>query len=150
MRQTPVLIIGAGPTGLMMACQLTIYDVPFIIIEKDPAATTESRAIGLQARTLEIFTQMGMVDKFLEKGYAAKAINFVAKGKVRAHIPLSTFGTNLTKYPYVFMHEQSKTERNFLDFLKKHDKHILYDTKVLSLTDDGDEVKAVIKTKDGK
>lgn len=149
-KQIPVLIIGAGPTGLMIACQLVIHDVPFIIVEKDPAATTESRAIGIQARTLEIFRQMGIVDKFLEGGYAAKAINFVAKGKIRAHIPLSTFGTNLTQYPYVFMHEQSKTERNFLNFLKKHDKHILYNTKVLSLTDEGDDVKAVIKTKEGK
>jgi len=148
MKQTPVLIIGAGPTGLMMACQLTIYDVPFLIVEKDPAATTESRAIGIQARTLEIFRQMGIVDKFLEGGYGAKAINFVAKGKVRAHIPLATFGISLTEYPYVFMHEQSKTERNLLDFLKKHDKHISYDTEVLSLKDETDGVAAVIKKKD--
>jgi 2-polyprenyl-6-methoxyphenol hydroxylase-like FAD-dependent oxidoreductase len=150
MREIPVLIIGAGPTGLMMASQLAIQDVPFIIVDKDPAATTESRAIGLQARSMEVFSQMGIVDKFLEGGYAAKGVNFVAKGKVRAHVPLETFGRNLTKYPYVFMHEQSKTEKNFLDFLKKHDKHVTYDTEVLSLTQHENEIEAVLKHKDGK
>jgi 2-polyprenyl-6-methoxyphenol hydroxylase-like FAD-dependent oxidoreductase len=149
MRKIPVLIIGAGPTGLMMASQLAIQEVPFLIVDKDPAATTESRAIGLQARSMEIFSQMGIVDKFLEGGYIAKGVNFVAKGKVRAHVPLASFGQNLTKYPFVFMHEQSKTEKNFIDFLKKYDKHITYDTEVVSLTEKDEEIEAVLKH-DGK
>lgn len=150
MKQTPVLIIGAGPTGLMMACQLTIHNIPFLIVDKESAATTESRAIGLQARSMEIFSQMGIVDTFLEGGYAAKAVNFVAKGKVRGHVPLATFGKNLTKYPFVFMHEQSKTEKIFIEFLKKHNKHIKYDTEVVSLTEQEEEIEAVLKHKDGK
>jgi len=71
MLKTTVLIIGAGPTGLMMACQLTILGIDFIIVEKDPSTTFESSAIGIQARTLEIFSQMGIADTFIKEGNPA-------------------------------------------------------------------------------
>ena len=70
MTQTPasVLICGAGPTGLMTACQLALRDIPFRIIDKSASATTQSRALVIHARTLEIFKQMGVAEKILELG----------------------------------------------------------------------------------
>lgn len=150
MMQTGVLIIGAGPTGLMMACQLTILQVPFIIVEKDPQSTTESRAIGIQARTLEIFEQMGIVDTFLEQAKPAKGIDFVDEGKIVESIPLSGMGQGLTKYPFLLLLEQYKTEKILIDFLTQHKKEILYNTTVLSVTQDTEKAYAHVQLANGK
>lgn len=150
MLKTGVLIIGAGPTGLMMSCQLAIQKIPFIIVEKDPASTTESRAIGIQARSLEIFQQMGIADKFVKEGQPAQDIDFVVNGKVVEDIPLSGIGDGLTKFPYLLILEQFKTEKNLLDFLKSKDITVHYDTTVTSFTQDKDKTIASIKTRDGK
>lgn len=60
--QTDVLIVGAGPTGLALACQLIRYGVDFVIIDKKETTTPYSKAIGVQARTLEIYEQMGLAE----------------------------------------------------------------------------------------
>jgi 2-polyprenyl-6-methoxyphenol hydroxylase-like FAD-dependent oxidoreductase len=58
--KTDVVIIGAGPTGLSLATQLVRYGVDFVIVEKNEAVTQFSKAIGVQARTLEIYEQLGL------------------------------------------------------------------------------------------
>src|SRR5574341_1246062 len=58
-----VLIVGAGPTGLLLACQLALRKVPFRIIDKSADHTTQSRALVVQARSLEIFEQMGIAQE---------------------------------------------------------------------------------------
>jgi 2-polyprenyl-6-methoxyphenol hydroxylase-like FAD-dependent oxidoreductase len=63
MRNTDVLIVGAGPTGLTLACQLVRYGIDFVLIEKNAGVTTHSKAIGVQARTLEIYEQLGVADR---------------------------------------------------------------------------------------
>ncbi|HYK08247.1 MAG TPA: FAD-dependent monooxygenase [Candidatus Eisenbacteria bacterium] len=148
--KTTVLIIGAGPTGLMMACQLAALNVPFVIVEKDPSTTYESRAIGIQARSLEIFQQMGIADTFLKEGNPAGIIDFIANGKIREHVPLSGLGTGLTQFPFLLFLEQFRTEAILVDFLKKHKISVLWDTTVLSFTQTQDGTTSVIQHKDGK
>ena len=60
---TDVLIVGAGPTGLMLACQLAIHKISFRIIDKTKDHTAQSRALVIQARSLEILDQMGIVER---------------------------------------------------------------------------------------
>lgn len=76
-----VLICGAGPTGLMLAGQLALRNVPFRIIDKNADHTTQSRAIVVQARSVEIFGQMGIAQEALRLGEKAKAVNVVVNGK---------------------------------------------------------------------
>jgi 2-polyprenyl-6-methoxyphenol hydroxylase-like FAD-dependent oxidoreductase len=77
-----VLIIGAGPTGLMMACQLALRNIPFRIIDKNEDHTTQSRALVIHARSLEIFEQMGIAHEAVQQGKKAKAVNlFVSETK---------------------------------------------------------------------
>jgi len=66
-----VLIVGAGPTGLALACQLVRYGVDFRIIDAKEGTTPFSKAIGVQARTLEIYEQIGLADKLIEKSARA-------------------------------------------------------------------------------
>jgi 2-polyprenyl-6-methoxyphenol hydroxylase-like FAD-dependent oxidoreductase len=62
-----VLIVGAGPTGLTLACELRRRGIQIRLIDKMPARTTQSRALGLQARSLEIFEKLGVLDSILER-----------------------------------------------------------------------------------
>ena len=80
--KTPVLIVGAGPTGLMMACQLARFGIPFRLIEKNEGPTTQSRALVIQARSLEIFEQMGVAERAVRQGRIFQTINYVVNGKL--------------------------------------------------------------------
>ncbi|GFZ89347.1 FAD-dependent oxidoreductase [Dyella caseinilytica] len=66
--QTEVLIVGAGPTGLMLACELARRDVPFRLIDAAPQPWNASRGKGLQPRSLELLDDLGVVDRVLEGG----------------------------------------------------------------------------------
>jgi 2-polyprenyl-6-methoxyphenol hydroxylase-like FAD-dependent oxidoreductase len=56
--KTDVIVVGAGPTGLSLACQLVRYGVDFVIFEKNSGVTSFSKALGVHARTLEIYEQL--------------------------------------------------------------------------------------------
>src|SRR6266496_2922586 len=106
----PVLIVGAGPTGLMMASQLARFGIPFRLIEKNEGPTTQSRALVIQPRSLEIFEQMGIADRAVKQGRIFQTINYVVNGKLAQRVPLGDFGEGLTQFPYLLILEQSKTE----------------------------------------
>lgn len=146
---TDVLIIGAGPTGLMMACQLAVCNISFRIIDKTEDHTTQSRAIVIHAASMEIFAQMGIADQFLELGKRVKAINYVAKNKA-IHIPLfSAFGKELTEFPFFLALEQSKTEKILIDFLEKNGHSVERNVELVSLTQSEENVIAVLKHQNG-
>src|SRR3982750_4239697 len=108
--QTDVLIVGAGPTGLALACQLARYGVDFTIIDQKPGTTEFSKAIGVQARTLEIYEQIGLADKLLAEGIIVQKVRMFAAGKVRGEAEFKELGKGLSPYPYVLIVEQGKHE----------------------------------------
>ena len=69
--ETEVLIVGAGPTGLALACQLARYGVDFVIFDRKEKITDLSKAIAVQARTLEIYEQMDLATRAVEQGAIA-------------------------------------------------------------------------------
>src|SRR5215475_8841276 len=96
-KETPrVLIVGAGPTGLLLACQLALRDVPFRIIDKNEDHTTQSRALVVQARSIEIFGQVDLAQEALELGEKAKAVNVVVTGTRALHMNIRDIGAGLT------------------------------------------------------
>jgi 2-polyprenyl-6-methoxyphenol hydroxylase-like FAD-dependent oxidoreductase len=74
---TDVIIIGAGPTGLSLACQLIRYGVDFVVVEKNATVTPYSKAIGVQARTLEIYDQIGLAEPAIAKGTIASRVRLI-------------------------------------------------------------------------
>ena len=107
----PVLITGAGPTGLVLALWLTRRGVPVRIIDKAAEPGTTSRALAVQVRTLELYRQLGIADALLADGVRIRALNFWARGERAAHVPLEELGEGLTPYPFIFVHPQDQHER---------------------------------------
>lgn len=94
---------------------------------------------------MEIFSQMGIAEGFARLGKRTKAINYLVKGKVAEHIPLSEFGKGLTAFPFLLMLEQSKTERLLIDFLEKRGHQVERETELIAFNQDDNTVQVTIK-----
>lgn len=144
--ETDVAIIGAGPTGLALACQLTRYGVDFVIVEKNEAITPFSKALGVHARTLEIYEQLGVIEGALERGQVAKKFRLLEGGEVRGELPFADIGQNLSPYPFMLILEQSKNEQLLYEYLKSHGKDVLWGTELEGFSQDEEGVTVNIKS----
>lgn len=144
--ELPVLIVGAGPTGLLLACQLAIHKIPFRIIDKNKDHTTQSRALVIQARSVEILDQMGIAEKAIRHGQIARAGNAYINGKRMVRIPFIDIGKGLTKFPHILMLEQSHTERILEEFLQAHEYHVERRTELIRLSQNEERVSSVIRS----
>lgn len=129
--KTQVIIVGAGPTGLSMAAQLLRYNIDFIIIEKNEKTTSFSKALVVQARTLEIFQELGIAEKAINEGQVTTAMNFFYKGKQKAVINIAGLGNELSPFPYGLSLEQSKTEKLLVDYLSANRKEIQWESEFI-------------------
>jgi len=139
-----VLIIGAGPTGLTMACLLAQFGVKFRIIDKNKGITTRSKALGVQARTLELFEQLGITEKAIAMGYPAKGMDMFVQGKRKAGISLDAFGRGITKYPFMLILEQCKTEKLLLDKLNSLGGEVEWQKELVELKQQVQSVTATL------
>src|SRR5262249_23345756 len=114
--KTDVVIIGAGPTGLSLACQFVRYGVDFVILEKNEGVTPYSKAIGVHARTLEIFEQIGLAQKAVEQGTIGEKGYLLIDGEVRGELNFANIGEDLSPFPFVLMLEQSKNEQLLYEY----------------------------------
>lgn len=106
----PVLIIGAGPTGLMLARGLDEWGITYRIIDKKPGIAKEARALGVQARTLEAWQQFGLADKAVAQGAQAARVRFHSMGKLVRELLIGDVGQGLTRFPFLLFLDQPKTE----------------------------------------
>src|SRR5262244_3517962 len=142
--KTEVLIVGAGPTGLSLACQFIRYGVDFIVVEKQEAITPYSKAIGVHARTLEIFDQIGLADEAVGQGTLAQRARLLIDGEVRGELEFGDVGRGMSPFPFVLMLEQSKTERLLYEYVQSYRKQVLWRTELQSFKD-SDGVVAQIR-----
>src|SRR6202162_1343990 len=103
---TGVLIVGAGPTGLVLALWLTRLGVRVRIIDKTAEPGTTSRALAVQARTLEFYRQIGLAAAAVESGRKAAAINLWVAGKKAARAVFGDMGAGLSPFPYPLIFPQ--------------------------------------------
>lgn len=148
--KTDVLIVGAGPTGLALACQLIRYGVDFVIIDKKETTTPHSKAIGVQARTLEIYEQIGLADKLIAEGAIAEKVRLFAGGKVRGEAEFKNIGAGLSPYPYVLLVEQGKHESLLYEHIKSRSEDVTWQTELESFTQNEAGVTATLKNAGGK
>jgi 2-polyprenyl-6-methoxyphenol hydroxylase-like FAD-dependent oxidoreductase len=145
-----VLIVGAGPSGLMMACQLALHNIPFRIIDKKDHPTSYSGALILQARSIEIFYQLGIAQKLIQEGTIASFINMIFNGKNKGRIQLKDIGQGLTIFPNILLLKQSRTEQIMSDFLLGHGSTIHRGCELVSFIQSPDGISATLKHANGK
>jgi len=147
--RTEVVIIGAGPTGLSLACQFVRYGIDFVIIDKNEGLTPFSKALGVHARTLEIFEQIDLARRAVALGTIAGKGRLLIGGEVRGEFDFSNIGQGLSAYPFVLMLEQSKNEQLLYEYLKTHEKEVRWNTELEGFSQDTECVKARVRTADG-
>ncbi len=147
---TDVIIIGAGPTGLSLACQLIRHGIDFVVVEKNDTVTRFSKAIGVQARTLEIYDQIGLAQPAIERGTLATRVRLIEGGEVRGEMNLGNFGKDLSQFPFMLMLEQSKNEELLYEYVRSHGHDVRWNTELESFSPDATGVTAQIKTEGGE
>ena len=140
--KTDVIIVGAGPTGLSLACQLIRYGIDFVVIDKKEGVTPFSKALGVHARTLEIYEQLGLAGEAVAQGTVAGKIRLLDKGEVVAEVDLSNIGEGLSPYPFMLVLEQSENERLLYEYLQTHDQDVLWKTELEGLSQNQASVTA--------
>jgi 2-polyprenyl-6-methoxyphenol hydroxylase-like FAD-dependent oxidoreductase len=122
--KTQVVIIGAGPTGLTLAAQLIRHDIDFVILEKNEKPTHLSKAIAIQARSLEIFQEMGIAEEALRRGQLTTGMRLFYKGKQKIALDLGRLGEGLSEFTFALSLEQSKTEKLLAEFVTEKGRSI--------------------------
>jgi len=148
--KTDVLIVGAGPTGLALAVQLIRYGVDFVIIDKKETTTPYSKAIGVQARTLEIYDQIGLADDLVARGWIANKVRLVEGGEIRGRIDLEEYGRGLSPYPFLLIVEQGKHEAMLYDYIRSNDRDVRWQTELVKFRQSESGVTAEVKDSTGK
>lgn len=144
-----VLITGAGPTGLVLALWLTAQGVKVRIIDKKEGPGDTSRAMVVQARTLELYRQLGLAETVLDAGNRMVAINMWTRGHRAARLALADAGAGLSPYPSPLMYPQDHHERLLGEKLEAMGVRIERNTELVSLEQDLESVTATLRKADG-
>ena len=144
-----VLIVGAGPTGLMLGNQLARRGVRALVIDRNPGPSIHSKALGVQARTLEIYSHLGIAERALELGTRATGANLWVEGRRAARIPLGDIGRDLSPYPFLLILGQDDNERLLGEALHHGGTDVQWNTELVELSQNSERVSATLKRADG-
>ncbi len=133
----------------MLANQLVRRGVRTLIIDRHAGPSLQTRALGVQARTLEIYAKLGIVDRALELGKRGTGANMWAQGRKMARVPLGEAGRNLTPYPFILILGQDDNERIMGDKLRDWGVSVQWNTELVGLEQEPGQVTATLKLPDG-
>src|SRR5260370_25349511 len=147
-----VLIVGAGPTGLTAALELSRLGIPVRIIEKQAAPPTTSRAVGVQARTLELLEQRGLSEDMVRLGNPGFAACVYGGGKRVFRLDFTRIDS---RYHYLLFISQAETERILRTAIEKQSVVIERGVALVGLAQDvlspdPDPVRVVLRHADGR
>ena len=148
-RDTDVLIVGAGPTGLVLALWLARLGVRVRVVDKKAEPETTSRAVAVQARTLELYTQLGLAGAVVERGRKLVAANLWVAGKHKARFFFGDMGAGLSPFPYALVFPQDEHERLLTDRLAELGVEVEHRTELLGFEEAAGRVLASLKRPDG-
>lgn len=144
-----VLIVGAGPTGLMLAGWLVRLGVRPLVIDRKEGHTLESRALATQARTLETYDMLGFADRAVGEGTKVQAISLRVRSRQAARAFLGDIGPGISPYPYVLILSQDRTEHLLVDHLREHGGGVGWNTAFEGLRQDDEGVSVDVRSADG-
>ena len=150
MKQRDVLIIGAGPTGLVLTLWLTKLGVKVRIIDKTAEPGTTSRALAVQARTLELYRQLDLTDAVLKQGHKVPAVNLWVRGEPVTRLPFERIGSDLTPYPFLHIFPQDQHECLLIERLQALGVSVDRRTELVSFSDESGRVIARLRGPEGR
>lgn len=140
---TDVLIVGAGPVGLTAACQLAACGTDVTVIDRDDGPISQSRAIWVHSRTMELWEPIGIAGEALDRGVLVDRIDIRVGSERKATVRYQ--GEGRTSFPSGLMLEQSTTQRLLLTRLDELGVPLRWDTELVELTQDSDGVTATLR-----
>jgi 2-polyprenyl-6-methoxyphenol hydroxylase-like FAD-dependent oxidoreductase len=149
MADTQVLVAGAGPTGLVLALWLRRLGVAVRIVDRAAEPGTTSRALGVQARTLEFYRQLGIAEPVVGRGLEFAAANLWARGRRAARAAFGEMGRGLSPYPYMLILPQDEHERLLIDRLAAEGVAVERRTEFLGFEERDARVVARLRGPDG-
>ncbi|HWF84562.1 MAG TPA: FAD-dependent monooxygenase [Vicinamibacterales bacterium] len=146
---TDVLIVGAGPTGLVLGLWLTLLGVRVRIVDRTAEPGTTSRAMAVQARTLELYRAVGLADAVVARGRKMAAVNLWVAGKQTAHAVFGDMGAGLSPFPYALIFPQDEHERLLIDRLAEAGVEVERQTELVAFEEAAGGVLARLTRSNG-
>src|SRR3989441_2776920 len=147
--EQPVFIVGAGPTGLVLALWLTRLGVKVRIIDKTAEPGTTSRALAVQTRTLEFYRQIDLAATVAERGLRLVVANFWVRATRVARARFGDGGVGLSPFPYALIFPQDEHERVLIERLRERGVTVERRVELVGFEDAGDRVRARLRRADG-
>jgi 2-polyprenyl-6-methoxyphenol hydroxylase-like FAD-dependent oxidoreductase len=144
-----VLIVGAGPTGLVLALWLTRVGVRVRIVDKTGEPGTTSRALAVQARTLELYRQLGLATTVVDGGVEIDTVNLWVAGRRVGRAVFGAMGAGLSPFPYALIFPQDEHERVLIERLERAGVNVERRVELLGFEDTGSRVVARLRHADG-
>jgi 2-polyprenyl-6-methoxyphenol hydroxylase-like FAD-dependent oxidoreductase len=137
-----VLVVGAGPTGLVLAAELLARGIRTRIIDKGDGVALQTRAIGIHARTLEVLDMMGLAERFVERGQVVRHLRFYSEGRCLVSLEFARCGS---RFGFLLDLPQDQTERLLRARVTELGGVVEDGTELTALTIGGDAVTAAVR-----
>lgn len=148
MENNRVLIVGAGPTGMVLALQLNRYGVPFRIIDHSPRRGDGSKALSLHPLSLRLLADLGVAKELIDRGHKTRKLNLIYKNKRLACID---FDHLKGPHPYILMLPQPETENVLQAALEAKGIQIEFDKTLIGILDNSHTAKVeIVDSADGR
>ncbi|HWC65790.1 MAG TPA: FAD-dependent monooxygenase, partial [Thermoanaerobaculia bacterium] len=147
--EASVLIVGAGPTGLVLALWLTKLGVRVRIVDAAAGPGTTSRALAVQARTLEFYGQAGLADAVVEAGRKVENLSFWVEGRRKSRMSIGRIGEDLSPYSFALVYPQDAHERLLIERLEAAGVAVERNTRLVAFDQDGSGVRATLRRNGG-
>src|SRR2546429_3118934 len=144
-----VLIVGAGPVGLALANDLRRRGIRCRLIDSAQEAGAATKALGIQAKTLELLAKMGVARIAIERGLTTSLFSIYSGGKRLIRIDFKEHLLN-SPYPYVLLLPQNETEQVLTEHFQSQGGVIEWQRELVQLTQDEQGVEAVLRHPDGQ
>jgi 2-polyprenyl-6-methoxyphenol hydroxylase-like FAD-dependent oxidoreductase len=145
-----VLIVGAGPTGLVLALWLARVGTPFRLIDKNSGPGQASRAMAVQARTLEFYRQLGIADEAVAAGFRLDRLHLRNRSREIAVAPLGDVGRGVSPFPFALSLPQDDHERLLTERLREAGHAVEWDTELTGFSQRDDGVSASLRKPAGE
>ncbi len=142
----PILVVGAGPVGLTLACELLRGEVPVRLVDTLPQPSPWSKAVAVHARTLELLRAMGVVERFVESAVQVVGATLLGDGRTLAEVGFEQVDS---VYRFAACLPQDETESILDGLLAERGGAVERAVELVALDQDADRVTATLRDPGG-